>query len=117
MYSVPGLTEDGTVGRLRLGTVGRDPCAADCRAGADLDDFLRLGVFRVVVGQTGDLVPDSLLARLVGPLDDDLKALVVLEQAGIKFRLDRARGRGAGKVWQADFLGDACVEFQHGMGS
>ena len=43
-----------------------------------------------VMCQSGDLVLDSLLTRLVGPLDDDLKALAVLEQAGIEFCLDGA---------------------------
>jgi len=55
----------GTVGPVRVGTVGRDPCAADGRAGADLDDLLRLGdlmgVSRALAGQPGDLVLDSLL--------------------------------------------------------
>jgi hypothetical protein len=34
----------------------------------------------------------SLLARLVGPLNDDLNALAVLKQTGIEFGLDGARG-------------------------
>jgi len=38
-----GVMEDGTVGRVRVGAVGRDPCAADSRAGADLNDLLRPG--------------------------------------------------------------------------
>jgi hypothetical protein len=38
----------------------------------------------------GDLVLDSLLTRLVGPLDDELKALAVLKKAGIEFCLDGA---------------------------
>jgi hypothetical protein len=38
-----GITEDGTVGRLRVGAVGRDPIAVDGWAGPDLDDLLRLG--------------------------------------------------------------------------
>jgi hypothetical protein len=80
------------------------------RSSADLDDFLRLGMrltgiaLVAVMSQPSDLVLDGLLARLVGPLHDDLKALVILEQAGIEFGLDGATGRGTGKVWQADFL-------------
>jgi hypothetical protein len=62
------------------------------------------GFVRAVVGEPSDLVLDSLLTRLVGPLDDELKALVVLEKAGIKFCLDGAGGRGTGETGQADFL-------------
>ena len=40
--------------------------------------------------QPGDQVFDGLLARLIRPLDDDLKALAVLEQAGVEFGLDGA---------------------------
>jgi hypothetical protein len=67
----------------------------DGRAGADLDHFRRLGLWLAgfvlaVAGQSGDLVLHGLLAGLVGPLHDDLKALVVLEEAGIEFGLDGA---------------------------
>jgi len=94
------VAEDGTVGRARVGTVGRalsrrdarDRGAADGRAGADLDDLLRLGDFRAVAGQPGDLVLHGLLARLVGPTHDDLKALGVVEEAGVEFGLDGAGG-------------------------
>ena len=67
--------------------------------------------------QPGDLVFDGLLATLISPAHDDLKALVVLEQAGIEFGLDGAGRRGTGEAGQADFLRDACVEFEHGVGS
>ena len=56
------------------------------------------GFVWAVVGEPGDLVLDSLLTRLVGPLDDELKALAVLEKAGIEFCLDGAGGRGTGKA-------------------
>ena len=58
-----------------------------------------------------------LMARLVGPAHDDLKALVVSEEAGIEFGLDRAGGRGAGEAGQTDFLRDARMELEHGVGS
>jgi len=61
-------------------------------------------------------LPDWRTAPLASPTNDDLKALVVLEQAGIEFGLDGAGGRSTGKAGQTDFLRDACVEFQHGMG-
>ena len=48
------------------------------------------------------------------PLDDELKACSVSEQAGIEFCLDGAGGRGTGEAGQADFLRDAGMEFQHG---
>jgi hypothetical protein len=67
--------------------------------------------------QPGDLVLHSLLARLVGPLDDDLEALMVLKEAGIEFGLDGAGGRGTGEAGQADFLRDAGMKFQHGDSS
>jgi len=38
----------------------------------------------------GDLVLYSLLARLVGSLDNDLEARVGLKEAGIEFSLDGA---------------------------
>ena len=103
-----GVTEDGTVGVTCLGTFGRDRNAPNRRARADLDDFLRLGVglagFALpVAGESGDLVFDGLLTRLVGPLDDDLEALAVLEQAGIEFCLDGASGRGTGEAGQTDW--------------
>jgi hypothetical protein len=41
-------------------------------------------------GQPGDLVLHGLLARLVGPANDDLKARGVVEEAGIEFGLDGA---------------------------
>jgi hypothetical protein len=121
-----GLSPDGFHLRSRGGTGAglvlelgrRDACdcgAADGRAGADLDDLGRLvGLVLAIAGQSGDLVLDSLLARLPGRLDDDLKALVVLEEAGIEFGFDGAGGRGAGEIRQAYLLRDACMEFEHG---
>ena len=42
------------------------------------------------MGQPGDLALNGLLARKVGPLDNDLEACGVSEQAGIEFGLDYA---------------------------
>ena len=64
-------------------------------ARSDFDNFL-MGVLAVglaVIGQPSDLVLDGLLATLVGPLYDDLKAFVVLEQRAVQFSFDRARSR------------------------
>jgi hypothetical protein len=93
----------------------------DGRAGANLDDLagFSLGVGDFVdialacTGQPADLVLHGLLTRLVGPLHDDLKALVILEQAGIEFGLDGATGGRTGEAGQADLLRDARMEFQH----
>ncbi len=82
-------------------------------ARSDFDNFL-MGVLAVglaVIGQPSDLVLDGLLARLVSPLHDDLKALVVLEERAVQFSLDRATGRSTGEAGQSDFLGDAGMEF------
>ena len=76
----------------------------------------REGLWLVLAGQPGDLVLHGLLAGRIGSLDNDLKALVVLEQAGIEFGLYGAGGRGAGEAGQTDFLRDAGMEFQHGLG-
>jgi hypothetical protein len=67
--------------------------------------------------QPGDLVFDGLLATLISPAHDRLETVVVLEKAGVEFGLDGAGGRGAGEAGEADFLGDACMKFQHGVGS
>jgi len=56
-----------------------------------------------VMYQPSDLVLNGLLTRLVGLLDDDVKALAVLEQAGIEFCLDGASGRGTGEAGQTDW--------------
>ena len=92
-----GVTEDGTVGLTCLCTVGRDRNAPNGRARADLDHFLRLGVglvgfVRAVACESGDLVLDGLLARLVRPLHDRLKTLAVMEQGAVEFSLDGAGG-------------------------
>lgn len=65
-------------------------------------------------GQPRDLILRGLLARLVGPLDDEPEALGVVEQAGIEFRLDGAAGRRAREAGQADFLGNTRMELEHG---
>ncbi len=76
----------------------RDRGADDGRTGADRDELLRLRDFWAITGQPGDLVLHGLLARPVGPVNDDLKALVVLEEAGVEFGLDSAGGRGVGEA-------------------
>jgi hypothetical protein len=43
-----------------------------------------------VVSESRDLVGHGLLARLVGTLDDDLEALVVLKKGAVEFRFDMA---------------------------
>jgi hypothetical protein len=70
------VTNHGTVGRVRVSAVGREP---------------------------GNLILDG-LRTLVGPLHDDLKALGVVKERAVEFGLDGAGGRGTGKIWQADFL-------------
>lgn len=61
--------------------------------------------------------PFSTAVNMVGLLHDDLKALVVLEEAGVEFGLDGAAGRGAREAGQADLLRDAGVKLEHGVGS
>jgi hypothetical protein len=68
----------------------------------------------VIGNQSRDLILYGLLTRLIRTLDDDLKTLVVLEQAGIKLGFNRAAGRGTGVVGEAYFLGDPGMEFEHG---
>ena len=71
-------------------------------------------VVRAVVAlEPGDLILDSLLARLVRAPDDHLEALGVVEQRAVEFGFDGAAGRSAGEARQADFLGDARVELEH----
>ena len=108
--------------RDRLGCARRALAArlsAVCGLGVFRDVWSTNGVIWCRISldkQPGDLILDGLLTRLVGPLDDDLEASGIHEQAGVEFSLDGAGGRGAGEAGQADLLRDAGIEFQHGDG-
>ena len=104
--------------RSRGGT-GAGETGAGCRgaanswAGANLNDFLWLGVFARVASDPGQFVLHGLVAGGVGPFDHLLEPIEVMKQSGVKFEFEIARGTCRTEIWLADLSVGADVELEH----